>query len=254
MGEMAIAYLAERQDPELADGLRPLLADSGDQAFLSLYEAERLIWKGEVQSPETLRYLDLAVGLAPNHYLPHRNRAWLLNQLGRPEEAFQELEAALDLRPDHLPTRHDLMRTLASLERMKEAWGEATNLIEGPQAECDPRLWAEASVLSGGFGRFEEAIDRMNRYLELEPYSPREWKLLARWYELAGMSGKQAEASANADLARENQVRELHRAARWHARFGEAENAVLALQEVLKMDPDNQAAREELRTLSASTR
>jgi len=138
------------------------------------------------------------------------------------------------------------MKSLASMQRMREATVVASELIESPLRETEPRLWAETAFFAGGFGRFDEAIERMQRFLELEPYSPGEWDLLAHWYELTEQADLAQQARLNADLALANLVRQSHWLALWHERFGTLGEAVLALEDARQLDPENAAVLADL--------
>jgi len=87
-------------------------------------------------------------------------------------------------------------------------------------------------------GRPEVAMERLQRYLALVPYSPKEWQILAGWLGAAGRISEQREAQQNAELAYKNQVRQ----SRWIARFGDLKDAIPALENALQLDPTNQGA------------
>ncbi len=116
-------------------------------------------------------------------------------------------------------------------------------LLESPLSETEPRLWAESAFFAGGFGRLDEAIERMEHYLELEPHVPSEWELLARWYDLSDRPAEVERARRNSDLALANRVRRNHWLARWHERFGTKEEALIALEEAARLDPENAAVQ-----------
>ncbi len=253
LGELAVSYLDRRDDEKLGDLVYETLGERWSEAHRAIYEVRRQVRNGRASPAELLELLDRSVRLAPGEFAPHFHRGWLLNQLGRFDDARAALEIALTLRPGQLEARHERMRGLAAVQRMREALGEGVFLIESPLIETEPRLLAEVAYLFGGFGRFDQAIETMRRYLELEPYSPEGWELLARWYELSEQPAMARGATANVANAHRNLIRQYHWLALWHERFGSRDDAVLALEEVLRIDPENDRARLDLERIRATT-
>ena len=251
LGELALSFLDRRADPIAGDALYDDLVRRGSTGLAATYEGERKLLLGETHPRDLMALFDEAVENAPEAFAPAFHRGWFLNQTGNYEPALADLQRAVRLRPDHLEARHQVMKGLASLGREREAAALANELIESPLRETEPRLWAETAYFAGGSGNFDEALSRMRSYLELEPYSPREWELLARWYELSGQPEAAAEASRNSDLALANLVRQSHWLARWHERFGTVGEALIALEEALRLDPQNAAALADRERLGA---
>jgi spermidine synthase len=251
LGELGLAYLDLHGDATLARTAQGELVRRGDVVSRAVLEAVLTLHEDGL-GRQALDLLDGAARLDPSAFAPRWQRARVLNELGRYEDALEDLDAALAARPEHLDARHERMKSLASLGRMRAAYDEATELLGSPLVETEPRLFAEAALFSGGFGRFDEAIERMVRYLELEPYSPDEWELLAHWYGQLGRTGPQREATRNVTLAQRNGERQLHWLARWHERYGTVEEAIGALEILLEWAPDNTAARADLERLRRS--
>ena len=252
VGELALSYLGRRLDGGLAAPVYAALEQRGDRVFRAVYEAERGIFEGAPSDPSTMARFDLAVELAPALFAPRYHRGWLLNRLGRYDEAERDLSLAVTLRPDHLEARYERATCLAELGRHKEAYDEIAALLETPLVESEPRLWSVGAYLAGGFGRLGTAIDWGRQYVELEPLSPDVWLLLARWYELIEHPDEQREALASAELAQRGLVRETHWLARWHEHYGTREEAILGLQATLELDPDNELARADLKRLGGT--
>jgi tetratricopeptide (TPR) repeat protein len=248
LGELALAYLNGRLDERLAAAAEEAVQRSGDPVVRALVEAERDLFEDRA-TPRTLALLDGAVRLDPHAWAPRWSRGWLLNSTGRYEDALADLDVALAERPGHLLVRHQRMKSLALLQRMKEAYDECTALLGSPLVETEPRLWAEGAFFSAGFGRMEEAVQRMTRYLELEPYSPQEWEMLAGWYEQLDRPADRALALENSELARRNVVRDYLWLARWHEQYGTPEEAAMALEALLELEPDDPAVLRELERL-----
>lgn len=161
------------------------------------------------------------------------------------EAAVQDFDAALGLRPDQLEVRHRRASVLPELGRVEEAMREFAILVDSTLIETEPSLLVQAALLASHGGDLESAIRWMRRYAKLVPYSPY-WRTLAQWYGQTGRTEEQAVAERNYTRAKLNEVRKYHRMARYHARFSEAEQSVLAYELVLQMDPNNLEAQEEL--------
>ena len=245
--ELALAYLLQRAELELAIDLRATLADESPLA--GLFDALLAIEEGSGDGRQILAQVRSAAERRPGDFAPAYHLGRLLGEAGAYANAVAELERALSLRPGDLAARHRRAKVLAAMQRGREAYQELDGLLASPLIETEPRLWAEAAVLSGGFGRFEEALERMRRYLVLEPDSPDEWELAALWSERLGLQTEARDARANVAIAERRQVRELHWIARWHERFGTRREARWALGEVLRRDPTNRAAAEDLQRL-----
>jgi spermidine synthase len=254
LGEVALSYLDQRANDRLADAALAALQRRDDRAHLLVLQAEREIMNGRAGEPSTRALLDRAVEAAPGAFSPRYFRGWLSHGEGRLAEARADFEVALGMRPEHLLTRYELMKVLATQDDTKqEALDQAEALLASPLGSVEPRLWAEAAYLAGGFGRFEEAIDWLTHFLELMPYSPNEWRLLATFYELSGLPEKGQDALAKAELAHANLVREYHWLGRWHEQYGSSGEGVLALETALELDPENRAIQDDLARLRAQT-
>ena len=66
-----------------------------------------------------------------------------------------------------------------------------------------------------------------------------------------GRPEEAATATRNSDLALANLVRESHWLARWHERFGTVGEALIALDEALRLDPENAEALADRERLAA---
>jgi tetratricopeptide (TPR) repeat protein len=249
LGELGIAYLGLRDHVPAADAIRVELDRRGDAAYLALFDAERIKLVGGGSTRDAHRLLDEAVRGAPRDYAPRYHRAWMLDYLGRPAEALRDLEEALALRGDQLLARYVRMRALAAVGREPEAARECDALAASPLAEMELGLYADAAFFAARAGDLPRAIRHLERFLELEPYSPDEWDTLAAWLESEGQAERAADARANVDLARANQVRRLHWIARWHERFGIEDDAILALEAALEIEPEDAALLADLERL-----
>lgn len=101
-----------------------------------------------------LNMLDRSIALAPQNARTHYNRAYLLQELGRHDEAIAGFEAALE---------RNAANDLA-------LYGKALSLI--------------------ALRRLDEAVPILKRVTEMQPFSPYAWYQLARVYVDVGMADK----------------------------------------------------------------
>ena len=253
-GPLAVAYLARRDLASLAQDCATRAGAQGDRAHLAAYEALAMIRADPERGLDALARLDEAVAADPQAFTPRFERAFLRCQAQLYEQGLADIEILRQIDPEHLEVRHLRAKTLAVLERHAEARAEFEALVASPLAELDPHVWAEAAFLAPPLGKFEAAAQELRTYLELAPYSPREWSMLAQVYEHQGEERLRAQAETNASIARRNQIREIHRAARWQARFTSVEEALETIDFVLRMAPDYEPAlADQLRWRAANT-
>ena len=252
LSALASAYLTRRRNLWAADLAHDELARRGESLFRNIYVAERMVLVGGGTPDEAEALLDDVVRQLPDEFAPRAKRAGLLNGSRRPGEALRDLDLALRLEPTHLDARRQRMQTLAVLGGMEDADLECQALLDSPLVETEHRLWAQGAALAAELGHLEVAIERMQRYLELEPYSPEEWDMLAQLLEASDRPAEAAGARENVGLAEANIVLQLHWLARWHERFGSAEDALRLLEATLRLAPSNAAVQLDLDRLGGA--
>ena len=239
--ELGVSYLEQRFYPPLMNRVLEQYRETSGPQFGDVMKAQELLLQNRPPS-EALALLNGAVNAQRDEFLPRYLRGRLSFENNYYEQALPDLERALELRPNHYSAQYARMQCLTAAERIGEASVLAEELIETPLVESTWQLVAEASFFAMEAGRPEVAIERMQRYLQLVPYSPKEWQILAGWLGGAGRISEQREAQENAELAYKNQVRHYRWIARWHERFGELEDARPAIENALQLDPTNEGA------------
>ncbi len=239
--ELGVSYLKQRSYPPLMDAVLDQYREGSHATFGNLMDAELLLLTGADPS-EALRLLNAAVRAQPDEFFPRYLRGQLSSLNGYFEQALPDLERALELRPKHYAGQYARMQCLAALGRIDEATALSEELLASPLVESHWKLVAEAGFFAQEAGEADRAIERMQRYLSLEPYSPKEWLILAEWYRDAGRVSEQLEATENAELAYRNLVRRDRWIARWHERFGNMEDARRSIENALRKDPGNAEA------------
>ena len=138
------------------------------------------------------------------------------------------------------------MKLLIGLQRWEEARAEADRLLASPWIDYDWSIWSEAAVLAGILGKPEQGVEEMSRFFERNPFSANEWNWMAETLRSMGRSEEAGAAEDRRDRIKRNELRYIHRLARWQVLRGDFGEARRTLRQLLARDPDNQAAREEL--------
>jgi tetratricopeptide (TPR) repeat protein len=228
-GHFRLAYAA------LPDSVAPIKNIAGmkmQQAAAAENETER-----RALYNEALELLDRVLAENPGAYLLKADKASVLTQLGRSEEAQAIYDDLLREHADD-PT---LLMDVARLSLRKQDYGRAAELyVEVADIyanDTDPendseikKLLFDAGTWFGlqSVGRYEEAIDALNRAAELEVIAPTEDLMLTRLqtYYQYGKS-LQTEAAAATDPARKAEL--TSRAAEQFQRGVEVGNALTGL-------------------------
>jgi Flp pilus assembly protein TadD len=127
---------------------------------------------------EAVKELQAAVKLAPNEAESHFKLALAWNELGDSAKALAELEAAVKLNPRHARAQYNL-----GLAR--NAAGDSTGAIEALLAAetadpHDPAIPYARATIQAQLGRFDEARQAARRALELDPQFTDAAKLLSQ--------------------------------------------------------------------------
>ena len=252
LSELAISYQNHRLFEGVAEAVANEAEARGDRATLYVYRAGMLNNANPAAGEEALGLLHLAVQTDPNAWAPRYWRANWLRQTEQYETALEDLDVAVRLRPDHLETRRKRVITLGSMERYEEALQEMERLLTTPLLEAHPRILADAAYLAAQTGDCERAVRYVDRFLEMFPYSPREWDLRAFCSTELGDQPGFVRARDNSALASTNLVIGLHRRARLQEQIGEIEAAIESLEEIRQMDSSYLPALEDLERLRGS--
>jgi tetratricopeptide (TPR) repeat protein len=127
----------------------------------------------QVQLDQLQRLLTEALRLNPSALTgeDYFRRATSHHLAGRPQEALDDLNRALELKPDHPSTLNNRGLALRSLERYKEALADFNRALE--LRPGDPDALNNRGVALVSLGRHQEALADYNRALELSSDNPR---------------------------------------------------------------------------------
>ena len=188
--------------------------------------------------------------LLPHHYLAPYQSGRLLARLRRFDEAREQLDAALRIRPDLDEARLDLGQVYAAQKRWDEALREyATFQARRPD---DPRVLVRKADVFAARGQRPEAIQCLREAVALRPTY---WEARYLLGVEMGVDGKFAEAEPEfREVVRLNPEHVLARfnwgvALAKQARYAEA---IREFEEVLRRNPGHAQARQYLEALRAS--
>lgn len=133
---------------------------------------------------------------------------------------------------------------------MESASAEASRLRNSSFVQSDPRAFSDVGRADLASGRFDDSARSLRRFLEWNPYSPEEWKLLASAEQGAGHANDTREAIHNIELARKNTARRLHQMALRAEIVGSKPAALAYIRQAVAVDPADDSARKDLARLS----
>lgn len=252
IGAMALSYLTDRAHPVLASRMAVLAEEAGDRAHPLLVQAAGHMRRGPAARAAARRAVQQSLEQGRDLFLPRLYAARVLGMSGRSRKALLAAEAALALRPDHLPARREWTKALARAGRTSEAYAEAMRLVDSPLRVADWDVLAEGASIATSAGQLEVAEDLLETYLERRPYSASHWSMLARLRAELGKADARRRAETNADLAEQNLIREGRRRAYQYANAGEVEDARTLLERMHRRYPDHAGIEEQLHDVEAS--
>jgi tetratricopeptide (TPR) repeat protein len=136
------------------------------------------------RNDEAAEQFERTLRLRPEHTGALANLGYLQELMGRDDEAVVTLTRAAALRPTDADTRTHLVQVLFRLQRPREALPYA--LEAARLRPDDPDVLADAGALLIGAGRPLEAIPALTRALAVRPGFARAVTLLALAHEAAG--------------------------------------------------------------------
>ncbi|MFC2149865.1 tetratricopeptide repeat protein [Calditrichota bacterium] len=194
------------------------------------------------RSDESLQVMDEAISIFPDVPQLYDMKGSALEVLGRHEEAIAELEKSISI--DSLRTGPYI--TLGYIYHQQENWDASAEAYElGLQADSTDQVLLNnyAYMLSVQNYRLEDALDMVNRALELTPdvssfLDTRGWLLyrLGRYQEAFEQTMKALEGSDdNAEI--------YEHLGHIYAALGKQDQATTAWRKALELDPDNPSLR-----------
>jgi tetratricopeptide (TPR) repeat protein len=147
------------------------------------YDLARLIWE---ESPdEALDELAAALRLQPDFADAHLARGWLLQRSGRSEEAVPHLEAAVKLHPKSIRALDQLGLAYFTLDRAAEAEKVLRKALA--LAPEDPEVLLHMGRTLMALEKPEEAQEFMAKFRNVRPPQGRDQGTEARMIELASL-------------------------------------------------------------------
>jgi tetratricopeptide (TPR) repeat protein len=239
MGVLIVAYLAtSRQLAEYRPDLGMWHFDRGD--------AYRKQGQVELAQAEFQKAVELSNEPSP---LAYNNLGAAMDQLGRPEEAVGYFERALEIKPDYLEARRNLVSVLLRMKRADLAYEHQLEIVRLDPRDAVARFNLGINLLLQS--RLDDAIGRFSEAVELDPSYYNAQYHLAR--SLA-MAGRTKEATARYLIVMrlgEGNVEARFELAGLLAKTGDKQQAITHLRRVLAARPDHTAARQLLAELES---
>jgi tetratricopeptide (TPR) repeat protein len=203
--------------------------ESLSEAYTSLaYVHGRYYWRWSEAEGEFLRALEIN----PNYTVARQWFAEHLAAMGRFDEAFRQIELAQDLAPNS-PITGVTMGSICYFARKYDlAIKEFAGIVDR-NPDC-----ARARFRLGGVyaqvGRYSEAIDNLQRAVELSGGSTRELSMLGYAFSLAGNRDKAEKILASLLRKSQEQYVSLYNVAVIHTALGESDVALDRLRGALE--------------------
>lgn len=146
--------------------------------------------------PGALIDADRAVSLAPRFDKAWGNRARILDEMGRHEEALEAWDKAIEYAPGHRWYYEKRAMTLHAVGRHAEA---IADLRKATELEPD-RHWSWSRLgmdLADGMDDCEAAVPALETAARLRPQDPRNWFFIAMCHERAGEIDRAGEVYAH---------------------------------------------------------
>src|SRR3989441_7569735 len=129
--------------------------------------------------PEALVAARAALALNPDHASAHYYAGRiLLDTVGDPEQALKHLQRAVELNPDQIDLRFDLLNAYRRRGDLMRA-GLELRLLRTALPPSDPRVPYAEGLLAADLGQLATATDRFRRALQANP------RFVPAWYDLA---------------------------------------------------------------------
>lgn len=107
-----------------------------------------------------------------DHDLTYSYLASLYLEAGRPEEALAVLRRGLEKLSGNYTIFLAYLSTLLQLGKYEEVIGETDRVRSLPQAQNDPEIWNSLGAAFLGLGRFDEALEHLEKALSVDPDFP----------------------------------------------------------------------------------
>ena len=238
-GELAIAALDARHDALAAQRWIDRAPGSGE-AIAARAQLSRA--QGSLDEPAFAAELDRAVASEPGSYQALLLRARHRLAQGDGQGALADVDAALALRPGDPVLLGARGNALYRLGRYSEARAELAAAEKTEYWGWAAQLWYLAGLAALQDGDVDDAIARLEGFVEFEPGLVLAWSALEQAYTAKGRV-------ADAARARRNQATNLYFLAVGSEKAGDTARAKERLQRALALQPDHALAKEALARL-----
>jgi len=182
-------------------------------------------------------YLDKAARRRPNDPDLHRQAARLLVFIGQPAEAEKRARKALEIEPNHLPSRAVLCMAMEWQKRIAEAVTECQAVVEADPAYATGHAYLAEALADQG--NFEAARAAAQTAVDLEPDNPDALRNLGYAYDVFGQYDTALYHYQRALERNPNMPHVLTAIGRIFYVTGQTSNAIKTLDRVVAMDPQN---------------
>ena len=121
---------------------------------------------------EAIELLQANLREKEDHDLSYSYLSSLYLESGRPGEALGVLRRGLEKLPGNYTIFLAYISTLLQLGRYEEVIGATDRVQSFPQAQNDPEIWNSLGAAFLGLGRFDEALDQLEKALSIDPDFP----------------------------------------------------------------------------------
>ncbi|HUG93043.1 MAG TPA: protein kinase [Planctomycetaceae bacterium] len=228
---------------------REMTANLGVDYFLIARHAH---WARDEE--EALRWYQAALRVEPDHYPSLYMMGLSFDQLGRKSEAILAFTACISHQPQHGLAYTNRARLLTDLGRTEEALADLTKVTN---LAADATLSNSAQILGASgqayytLGRYEEAVAAFTGYIGLNPHDFAGYCVRScAFIELGRLDEALADLNMFCQIAPRNRVAFSNRAL-VHSRLGRADDAIADLTKLIELVPDDASAYLRRATLHA---
>ena len=119
---------------------------------------------------EALELFDKAISFNPNHFQAWTNKGLTLEKLGRFHEALDTYNHALEIRNSYLDALHGKARVLLALKKYKDAINEYKKILGITNRDLE--AWINLSNAYAQLKDYQNALDTIDKAITLFPEEP----------------------------------------------------------------------------------
>ena len=197
--------------------------------------------------PQARKYLEQTLKLRPNYPEAWNNLGMMAAQEGHPDEAIKSFQQSLQLRPSYavaLVNLGNLYRRQGAFDKAQEALANALNLQPD-----DPEINYSLGMLSAQQNQMERAAGYLQKAISLRPDYPEALNNLGVLFVRQREYAKAEEQFKTCIQTVPGFDQSYLNLARLYALQNEREKARAVLNELLHVQPQNQAAKQAIQVL-----